>query len=107
MTYYLRGEKTTDRDWRYRDGGMRERLVNLERSQRSRGSHDCRDGPDDRLLLRVEDAARRLSLSRAKVWSLVSSGSLPSIHVGRSRRIVAADLEAWVAARTAEENLPS
>ncbi len=86
---------------------MRERLRNMDQSQRKSSPARQPDIFDDRLLLRVEEAARRLSLSRSAMWSLVSSGSVPSIHVGRARRIVAADLEAWVTKRGLEGRPPA
>ncbi|MDP9369517.1 MAG: helix-turn-helix domain-containing protein [Chloroflexota bacterium] len=57
----------------------------------------------ERLLLRDVEAAERLSLSRATVWKLMASGELRSVHVGRARRIVAADLDRWLAQRLAED----
>ncbi len=47
-------------------------------------------------LLRVEEAARRLGLSRSKTYSLVLTGELPSVSIGRSRRVRTADLERWI-----------
>ncbi len=55
----------------------------------------------EQLLLRVDEAARVLGLGRTKVYELVSSGDLPSITVGTSRRIPAEGLRRWVAGRTA------
>ncbi len=55
----------------------------------------------EQLLLRVDEAARVLGLGRTKVYELVSSGDLPSITIGTSRRIAAEDLRRWVAARSA------
>lgn len=52
---------------------------------------------DTQLLYRPEEAAEVLSLSRATVYELLSSGSLPSIKIGRSRRITRAALESFVA----------
>ena len=48
------------------------------------------------LLLRVEEAAEELRLSRAKVAALVASGDIPSLKVGRSRRISVERLREWV-----------
>jgi excisionase family DNA binding protein len=39
------------------------------------------------LLLRVEEAARLLSLSRSKVYELIGSGRLRVVHVDRSLRV--------------------
>lgn len=50
-------------------------------------------------LLRVEDAAALLGLSRSVVYELIGSGRLESVTVGRSRRIPVAALDAFVASR--------
>jgi excisionase family DNA binding protein len=55
------------------------------------------------ILLRVEDAARLLSLSRTKVYELVESGQLASIKCGAARRIPRAALDEWIAQRLAAE----
>ncbi len=49
----------------------------------------------ERVLLRVEEAAEVAGLSRAQMYKLVLSGVVPSIKVGRSRRVLRASLEAW------------
>lgn len=51
---------------------------------------------EEPLLLRVADAARLLSLSRSKVYKLMADGTLPSITIGRSRRILPEDLQRYV-----------
>ena len=48
------------------------------------------------LLLTVQEAAEELRLSRAKVAALVAAGIIPSLKVGRCRRISAERLRAWV-----------
>jgi excisionase family DNA binding protein len=53
-------------------------------------------GPVARLLYRVTDAADALSLSRAKVYELITSGALRSVRIDGASRIRAADLEAFV-----------
>jgi excisionase family DNA binding protein len=63
--------------------------------------HDCWSGgllPDPRLLLPLPEAGARLELSRATVQRLVTDGTLPSVKIGRSRRIAVVDLEAFVSA---------
>jgi excisionase family DNA binding protein len=53
--------------------------------------------PDsDKLLVSVEEAARRLSIGRSHLYQHLLRGSLPSIRIGRSRRIASRDLEAFV-----------
>jgi excisionase family DNA binding protein len=49
-----------------------------------------------RLLLAIPEAAERLSLSRATVQRLVASGVLPSVKVGKARRVALADLVTFV-----------
>lgn len=57
------------------------------------------------LLLDLDEAARRLSMSRRTVQSLVYAGELPAVRIGRSRRIPLIDLEAFVG-RLREEVAP-
>lgn len=49
------------------------------------------------LAMTVEEAARRCNLSRATLYQRVLSGELRSAKIGRSRRILLTDLEAWIA----------
>ena len=51
---------------------------------------------DTVLLLTVPQCAQRLGLGRSTVYEFIRSGALPSLRVGRLRRIVAADLDAFV-----------
>ena len=57
-----------------------------------------------RLLVNVVEAAEKLSLSKRTVQSLLYSGQLRGVRVGRSRRIAVAELEAFVE-RLRERNL--
>lgn len=50
----------------------------------------------DRLLLRVEESAAVLNISRARLFELIGSGQIRSLKLGRSRRIPRAELERWV-----------
>ena len=52
---------------------------------------------ENRLLLKVEQAAERLGLGRTIVWGLVTSGELESVKIGRSRRVPIEALGAYVA----------
>jgi excisionase family DNA binding protein len=48
------------------------------------------------LLVRVEEAARILCLSRSTIYQMLDRGELPSIRCGAARRIPIAALRAWV-----------
>jgi excisionase family DNA binding protein len=48
------------------------------------------------LLVRVEEAARILSLSRSTIYKMMDSGELQSVRWGAARRIPLAALRAWV-----------
>ncbi len=52
---------------------------------------------DEKLLLKVETAADRLSIGRSKAWELVSAGELRTVRIGRSVRVPATEVEAFVA----------
>ena len=49
------------------------------------------------LLLRPEQAFSELGVSRSKGYAMISRGELPIIRLGRSVRIPARELEAWIA----------
>ncbi|MFL5629583.1 MAG: helix-turn-helix domain-containing protein [Ktedonobacteraceae bacterium] len=48
------------------------------------------------MLLKVEAAAKLLSLGRTKTYALIASGDLPVIRVGRAVRVPVAALHQWV-----------
>ncbi|MQS13379.1 helix-turn-helix domain-containing protein [Streptomyces kaniharaensis] len=52
-----------------------------------------------RVALTVEEAARRLGVGRTTMYGLVSSGEVPSVMIGRLRRIPAKALSDYIAAR--------
>lgn len=52
------------------------------------------------LLVRVEEAARLLSLGRSTIYELMDSGELPSVRCGAARRIPVAALRKWVEEHT-------
>ena len=51
---------------------------------------------NERLLLTVEEAARRLGIGRSLAWALVRKGELPSVRLGRLVRIPVRGLEDWI-----------
>jgi putative molybdopterin biosynthesis protein len=50
----------------------------------------------EKLLFRPGEAAEVLGLSRTKVYDLIARGELPSVRVGHSIRVRAADLSSWL-----------
>jgi excisionase family DNA binding protein len=54
----------------------------------------------ERLLLRIDEAARRLGLSRTTVYDEIRRGRLRVVHIGRAARVPAAELERYVARLT-------
>ena len=57
----------------------------------------------ERLLLTVNEAAVALGLGRSFVWGMVMRGDLPSVKLGRARRIPALALDEYVV-RLTEQN---
>jgi excisionase family DNA binding protein len=55
-----------------------------------------RDAAPTKLLLTITEACQILAISRSKFYDLLNSGHLPSVHIGRSRRIRMTDLEEFV-----------
>ena len=51
---------------------------------------------DDKLLLSVVEAARRLGIGRTLMYELVLSGEVRSVHVGRLRKVPVRALESYV-----------
>jgi len=52
--------------------------------------------PDPVLLLTPEEAARRLSIGRTTIYALMASGDLPSVTIGRCRRVPVSALRSFV-----------
>jgi excisionase family DNA binding protein len=53
------------------------------------------DGATPRLL-RIEEVARQLAISRSMAWKLVAYGELRSVRIGRAVRVRPADLQTFV-----------
>jgi excisionase family DNA binding protein len=53
------------------------------------------------LLLKVEETADILRLSRTAVYALISRGEIDTVKIGQRRRVVASSLHCFVAARVA------
>ena len=61
-----------------------------------RAGDSTRERPDGRLL-RLEDIADRLAISRSMAWKLVAEGHVRSVRIGRAVRVRPRDLEAYLA----------
>jgi excisionase family DNA binding protein len=59
-----------------------------------------------KLLCTVIDVSSALSLSRSKVYELINSGALPTVHIGRSVRVRMSDLEVFVESRATNTSQP-
>lgn len=59
-----------------------------------------------KLLLTVEEAAEELSIGRSLMYELVLRRELPSVKIGRCRRISRQDLEGFVASLRDEPGEP-
>jgi excisionase family DNA binding protein len=62
--------------------------------------------PLTKLLLTVEEAGAAIGLHRSKMYKLMDSGEVESIKIGKSRRIPAEALAAYVAALRDEQAAP-
>jgi excisionase family DNA binding protein len=60
---------------------------------------------NERLLLKPEEAAQLLGISRSKAYLMIAGGELPAVRLGRFTRVPLDALKEWVAAhsRTAEQ----
>jgi excisionase family DNA binding protein len=50
------------------------------------------------LLVNVKEACRMLHVGRSTFYKLIQTGEIGTVHIGASRRIVVADLVAYVEA---------
>ena len=48
-------------------------------------------------LLKVDEAAKLLSISARKLWELTNCGEIPRVRIGRAVRYDPRALEAWIA----------
>jgi excisionase family DNA binding protein len=52
-----------------------------------------------KLLLTPAEASKALSINRSTLYALLASGQLPSLTIGRARRISVRALSEWIAAQ--------
>ncbi|MEX5711372.1 helix-turn-helix domain-containing protein [Parafrankia sp. FMc6] len=53
--------------------------------------------PVPQVLLTVEDAAEMLGIGRTLLYSLIRTGAITSVRIGRLRRLRPADIDAFAA----------
>ncbi len=51
---------------------------------------------EEKLLLTVDECARRLGIGRSHTYVFVLRGEIPSVKLGRSRRIRTEDLDRFI-----------
>ncbi len=56
----------------------------------------------EKMLLRPTEVAEALGLGRSKTYELIANGTIPSITIGKSRRVQVEALRAWIAAQASE-----
>ncbi len=59
----------------------------------------------DVLLLRAEEVQRILGLGRSKVYEMMSDGTLPVVRIGKSVRVTADGLKAWVTKQSRDQTI--
>jgi excisionase family DNA binding protein len=58
------------------------------------------DERSEKLLLKADEVARRLSLGRATVYLMMASGELPTLRKGRAVRVPVRALQEWIERQT-------
>lgn len=53
----------------------------------------------DCLLLRVSEAAHRLSIGRSTLYQQIAAGEIRVVKIGRATRVPATELASWIARR--------
>lgn len=71
----------------------------MERQLPSPDDLDDRGVGDGLKLITIPAAAKRLGLSRSKLYGLIAGGELPTVRIGRARRIALTDLRVFIARR--------
>jgi hypothetical protein len=67
-------------------------------------AHDLTDLDDDLRLVTLPEAARFLCVS-GTLYEPLSSGQLPSVHIGRARRVPVGELRRFVRERLERDTL--
>jgi excisionase family DNA binding protein len=59
-------------------------------------SPEPQGSPPPQLLHNIEDAAQRVGVGRTTIYSLIRSGDLRTVSIGRRRLVAEADLRSFV-----------
>jgi excisionase family DNA binding protein len=59
---------------------------------------------EGKLLLTVDEAAQRLGIGRSHAYVYIQRGIIPSVKLGRSRRVPAKELELFVERLNSEQS---
>ena len=51
---------------------------------------------EEKLLLTPDEVCDQLGVKRSNLWKMMASGEIPSVKIGKLRRIPFAALKAWV-----------
>lgn len=82
------------------------KLASLMAEQNNEGpspSTDTGERDSKRVLLTVEEAAKRLNIGRTKTYALVRSGQIASVRIGRLRRVPAEAIEDYATRLTSDQ----
>ena len=60
-------------------------------------------GNSSRLVLTAGEAAQELGIGRSTMYGLIASGEIPTILVGRRRRVPVGELQDWIKRQTARD----
>ena len=59
----------------------------------------------ERILLRVREACEVTGVSRSMMYSLLASGQIPSVRIGRAVRVPVDELRRWVDAQVENKTM--
>jgi excisionase family DNA binding protein len=92
------GQYNTGNVGRHCNTGRRLNLTEIEQGKEMMATQV------EKLLLRPAEVFTAIQVSRAKGYAMLASGELPSIRIGRSVRVPASDLHAWVEQQKAAQS---
>jgi excisionase family DNA binding protein len=76
----------------------------MDMDTRLGGVSPMNDAVGTKMLLTIPEVALRLGLGRSLTYQLVMQGQIPSLKLGRARRVPLVALEEFIAGRLQEAN---